>query len=96
MRRTKKPVTHTATVNGKVIKSPQRIKTRTGKIMASLMLQAESDTRSPYPVQVVAFDEDALELMLHQRGQSMTVTGRAQWQGNKSQGGYQLVVKAFG
>lgn len=96
MRRKKKPVTHKATISGRVIKSPQRIRTSTGKVMASLTLEAESDTRSPYPVQVIAFEADALALMLHQRGQRMTVTGRAQWHGGKHQGSYQLVARAFG
>lgn len=64
--------------------------------MASLTLEAESNTRSTYPVQVAAFDTDALALMLHQRGLRMTVTGRAQWHGDKHQGSYQMVARAFG
>ena len=85
----KKPETGITTISGKVTREPQRIKTKTGKAIAVLTLQAESDPHSPYPVQVVAFDADVLALMRRQHGQRITVTGLVQWRD-----GYQLVVKA--
>lgn len=60
-----KPIT--ATVTGTVTKPPQRVKTATGKIMATLTIQAESERRSPYPLKLVAFDINALELMACQK-----------------------------
>ncbi|MEM8224570.1 hypothetical protein Q4R01_17825, partial [Morganella morganii] len=53
-----KPIT--ATVTGTVTKPPQRVKTATGKVMATMTIQAESERRSPYPLKLVAFDMNAL------------------------------------
>lgn len=37
----------------------------------------ESDKRSPYQMEVIGFDLLALELMIRQRGERLTVTGAA-------------------
>lgn len=72
-----KPIT--ATVTGTVTKPPQRVKTATGKIMATMTIQAESERRSPYPLKLVAFDMNALELMACQKGSWVIATGRHEW-----------------
>lgn len=69
----------TATVTGTVTKPPQRVKTATGKVMATLTIQAESERRSFYPLKLVAFDMNALELMTCQKGSLVTATGRHEW-----------------
>ncbi|CNC29315.1 hypothetical protein [Yersinia pseudotuberculosis] len=63
------------TITGRITKPPKRIKTQTGKIMVVSTIQVETDKRTPYPLQVVGFDLLALELMLCQFGQRITVTG---------------------
>ncbi|HCT5326129.1 hypothetical protein [Morganella morganii] len=70
-----KPTTATGTVTN----SPKRVKTATGKVMETLNIQAESEHRSPYPLKLVAFDTDALELMTCRKGNRITATGRPQW-----------------
>lgn len=57
------------TFTGRITKIPQRIKTQTGKVMAVVTIQVETDKRTPYPLRVVGFDLLALELMLCQFGQ---------------------------
>ncbi|BCU88608.1 hypothetical protein KD5_01020 [Yersinia pseudotuberculosis] len=70
------------TITGRITKTPKRIKTQTGKIMAVATIQVETDKRTPYPLCVVGFDLLALELMLCQFGQRITVAGRsAYWNG---------------
>ncbi|WP_240002225.1 MULTISPECIES: hypothetical protein [unclassified Photorhabdus] len=70
--------------------APKRIKCQTGKVMAVATMQVQSDKRSPYPLRVVGFDEVALSVMLLQKGQVITVTGKASyWQG------YQLAVTSI-
>jgi len=50
--------------------------------MAVATILALSDRRSAYPLRVIAFDLLALELMLYQFGQTITVNGRtAYWNG---------------
>ncbi|CDG21633.1 conserved protein of unknown function [Xenorhabdus poinarii G6] len=78
-----KPVT--ATVTGIVTKSSQRVKTATGKVMTTMTIQAESERRSPYPLTLVAYDDDALPLMTCQKGNRITATGWPHWYN-----GYQL------
>ncbi|MEM7873184.1 hypothetical protein Q4R10_12280 [Morganella morganii] len=51
--------------------------------MATLTIQAESERCSPYPLKLVAFDDDAL--MTHQKGNRITATGWPRWYN-----GYQL------
>ncbi|MCC8368408.1 hypothetical protein J8V57_19660 [Xenorhabdus sp. PB61.4] len=52
------------------------------KVDNKATLQAQSDKRSDYPLRVVGFDEMALSVMLLQKGQVITVTGKASyWQG---------------
>lgn len=63
------------TFTGRITKIPKRIKTQTGKVMAVATIQVETDKRTPYPLRVVGFDLLALELMLCQFGQRITVTG---------------------
>lgn len=72
-----KPIT--ATVTGTVTKPPQRVKTATGKVMATMTIQAESERRSPYSLKLVAFDMNALELMTCQRGSRVIASGRHEW-----------------
>ncbi|PEI16051.1 hypothetical protein CRM78_00100 [Yersinia pseudotuberculosis] len=43
--------------------------------MAVVTIQVETDKRTPYPLCVVGFDLLALELMLCQFGQRVSVTG---------------------
>ncbi|HEM8210020.1 TPA: hypothetical protein U2M19_000829 [Providencia rettgeri] len=62
--------------SGTVIQAPDRVKTATGKVMITMTIQAESDKRSPYPLKIVAFDINALELMTCQKGNKVTTTGR--------------------
>ncbi|MBC8954963.1 hypothetical protein Xenpb_03760 [Xenorhabdus sp. PB62.4] len=58
--------------------------------MAVATMQAQSDKRSDYPLRVVGFDEMALSVMLLQRGQVITVTGKSSyWQG------YQLTASSI-
>lgn len=83
----KKTTQHTATITGTITKAPRRIKTRTGRVMATATVLVESDKRSPYPMQVIGFDLLALELMIHHRGERLTVTGSAGYHN-----GYQIVV----
>ncbi len=74
-----------ATVTGTVTKPPQRVKTATGKVIAIMTIQAESERRSPYPLKLVAFDINALLLMICQKGSRITATGWSRWYN-----GYQL------
>ena len=69
----------TATVTGTVTKPPKRVKTATGKVMAIMTIHAESERRSPYPLKLVAFDINALELMACQKGSRIVATGRHEW-----------------
>lgn len=85
-----KPVT--ATVTGTVTKPPQRVKTATGKVMATLTIQAESERRSPYPLKLVAFDINALELMACQKGSRIVATGRHEWFNGYQLTGAQIVT----
>ncbi|EPO8465196.1 hypothetical protein ACUH7A_002537 [Yersinia enterocolitica] len=71
-----------ATVTGHITKAPKRIRSQAGKVMAVATILASSDKRSDYPLRVIAFDLLALELMLCQLGQKVTVSGRsAYWNG---------------
>lgn len=85
-----KPIT--ATVTGTITKPPQRVKTATGKVMATMTIQAESELRSPYPLTLVAFDMNALELMTCQRGSRIIVTGRREWFNGYQLTGAQIVT----
>ncbi|WP_338804511.1 hypothetical protein WDV76_03495 [Xenorhabdus griffiniae] len=81
---------NTTTVTGKITAAPKRIKCQTGKVMAVATMQAQSDKRSDYPLRVVGFDEMALSVMLLQKGQVITVTGKSSyWQG------YQLTATSI-
>ncbi|CQH44056.1 Uncharacterised protein [Yersinia enterocolitica] len=64
-----------ATFTGRITKIPTRVKTQTGKVMVVATIQVETNKRTPYPLRVVGFDVLALELMLCQFGQRITVTG---------------------
>ncbi|MEQ1968001.1 hypothetical protein ABLA30_13435 [Xenorhabdus nematophila] len=92
MARRQKKNTHSivATVTGKITVSPRRVKCQTGKVMAVATMQAQSEKRSDYPLRVVGFDEMALSVMLLQKGQVITVMGKASyWRG------YQLAVSSI-
>lgn len=67
------------TTSGTVTKAPERVRTAIGKVMATMTIQAESDKRSPYPLKIVAFDINALELMTGQKGNKVTATGLYEW-----------------
>ncbi|WP_448175932.1 hypothetical protein [Morganella morganii] len=82
----KRQQTAKVTVSGTVTKQPQRVRTATGKAMATMVIQGESELRSPYPLKLVAFDDDALTLMTCQKGNWITATGWLRWHH-----GYQLV-----
>ncbi|WP_265495162.1 hypothetical protein [Providencia heimbachae] len=81
-----------ATVTGIVTKSPQRVKTATGEVMVTMTIQAESGKRSPYPLKIVAFDVNALELMTCQKGNKVTATGRYEWFNGYQLTGAQIVT----
>ncbi|HCE8950347.1 TPA: hypothetical protein NHT78_003486 [Morganella morganii] len=81
----KRQQTAKVTVSGTITKAPQRVRTATGKAMATMIIQAESELRSPYPLTLVAFDDDALALMTCQKGNRVTATGWSRWYN-----GYQL------
>ncbi|WP_236620668.1 hypothetical protein [Providencia sneebia] len=69
-------------------KNPQRVVTTTDKVMASMMIEVQSEQRSNYPMKITGFDERALSLMLCRKGQTVTITGRSSyWHG------YQLVMQ---
>ncbi|WP_145494645.1 hypothetical protein [Yersinia massiliensis] len=63
------------TFTGRITKIPRRVKTQTGKVMAVATIQVETDKRTSYPLRVIGFDLQALELMLCQFGQRITITG---------------------
>ncbi|HEI8951209.1 TPA: hypothetical protein SLH21_003050 [Morganella morganii] len=88
----KRQQTAKITVSGTVTKAPQRVRTATGKVMATLTIQAESERRSPYPLKLVAFDINALELMACQRGSRIIVTGRHEWFNGYQLTGAQIVT----
>ncbi|EMM9997733.1 hypothetical protein JAG49_004045 [Morganella morganii] len=75
----KRQQTAKVTVSGFITKPPQRVKTASGKVMATLTIQAESERRSPYPLKLVAFDDEALLLMTCQKGSWVIATGRHEW-----------------
>ncbi|PJG63855.1 hypothetical protein CV016_04350 [Yersinia kristensenii] len=78
------------TFTGRITKPPKRIKTQTGKVMAVATIQVETDKRMPYPLRVIGFDLLALELMLCQFGQRITVTGVTGFHD-----GYQITVNVI-
>ncbi|MDM3694804.1 hypothetical protein [Proteus mirabilis] len=80
------------TTSGTIIKAPERVKTATGKVMATMTIQAESDKRSPYPLKIVAFDINTLELMTYQKGNKVTATGRYEWFNGYQLTGAQIVA----
>jgi hypothetical protein len=84
----KKTTQHTATITGTITHAPRRIKTQTGRVMAAATVLVESDKRSPYPMQVIGFDLLALELMIYQRGEWLTVTGATGYHN-----GYQITAR---
>ncbi|VFS47794.1 Uncharacterised protein [Budvicia aquatica] len=57
--------------------------------MSVATILASSDKRSSYPLQVIAFDIDALTLMTFQRGQQITATGKTEWRSS-----YTMVIKS--
>ncbi len=80
------------TTSGTVIKDPKRTKTATDKVMATMTIQAESESRSSYPLKLVAFDINALELMTYQKGSRVTVMGRYEWFNGYQLTGAQIVT----
>lgn len=80
------------TLSGTIIKAPQRIKTATDKIMATMTIQVASESRSSYPLKLVAFDINALELMTCQKGSRVTAIGRYEWFNGYQLTGAQIVT----
>ncbi|WP_413482155.1 hypothetical protein [Morganella psychrotolerans] len=76
----------TSIVSGVVIKAPERGKTVKGKVYATMTIEAESECRSAYPLRLVAFDIDAIGLMMCKYGDKVTAKGSYSWFN-----GYQLV-----
>ncbi|TNV03298.1 hypothetical protein FH869_06470 [Providencia rettgeri] len=75
------------TVTGIVTKNPQRVNTTTDKVMASVMIDVQSNKRSNYPMKVIGFDEHALNLMLCRKGKTVIISGRfSYWRG------YQIII----
>ncbi|CNI14098.1 Uncharacterised protein [Yersinia frederiksenii] len=78
------------TFTGRITKTPKRINTQTGKVMAVATIQVEADKRTPYPLRVIGFDLLAIELMLCQFGQQITVTGSTGFHD-----GYQITINVI-
>lgn len=89
----KRQQTTKITVSGTVTKAPQRVKTATEKVMATMTIQAESERRSPYPLKLVAFDDEAPLLMTCQKGSRVIATGRHEWFNGYQLTGVQIVTK---
>ncbi|EBR9859712.1 hypothetical protein DS524_28650 [Salmonella enterica subsp. enterica serovar Chester] len=89
----KRQQTAKVTVSGTITKAPQRVRTATGRVMVTMTIQAESERRSPYPLTLVAFDDDALTLMTCQKGNGITATGRHEWFNGYQLTGAQIVTK---
>ncbi|MEY1637653.1 hypothetical protein [Morganella morganii] len=87
----KRQQTAKVTVSGFITKPPQRVKTASGKVMATLTIQAESERRSPYPLKLVAFDDEALLLMTCQKGSRITATGWSRWYNGYQLAGAQII-----
>ncbi|GLX65522.1 hypothetical protein KMU_35640 [Proteus vulgaris] len=66
-------------VSGVVIKAPERGKTVKGKVYATMTIEAESECRSAYPLRLVAFDIEAIELMMCKHGDKVTAKGTYGW-----------------
>lgn len=69
----------TSIVSGVVIKAPERGKTVKGKVYATMTIEADSECRSAYPLRLVAFDIDAIELMMCKHGDKVTAKGSYGW-----------------
>ncbi|MCU6211057.1 hypothetical protein KWH78_08030 [Morganella morganii] len=90
----KRQQTAKVTVSGIITKPLQRVKTATGKVMATLTIQAESERRLPYPLTLVAYEDDELILMTCQKGNRITATGWSRWhKGDQLTGGGLLLVR---
>ena len=66
-------------ISGVVIKAPERGKTVKGKVYATMIIEAVSESRNSYPLRLVAFDIEAIELMMCKRGDKVTVKGSYGW-----------------
>lgn len=69
----------TSIVFGVVIKAPERGKTVKGKVYATMTIEADSECRNAYPLRLVAFDIDAIELMMCKHGDKVTAKGSYGW-----------------
>lgn len=63
------------TITGIIKKPAKRIRTDTGQSKALAIVQVETDKRSSYPLRVIGYDLQAIELMMCQYGQRVQVTG---------------------
>lgn len=78
------------TITGIVTTKPKRSGDDTDKVVASMMVEVQSNKRSNYPMRIIGFDERALSLMLCRKGQKITITGKSSyWHG------YQLVADSI-
>lgn len=82
----------TSIVSGVVIKAPERGKTVKGKVYATMTIEADSECRSAYPLRLVAFDIDAIELMMCKHGDKVTAKGSYGWFNGYQLTGAQIVA----
>ncbi|WP_350024841.1 hypothetical protein [Providencia rettgeri] len=83
-------------VSGVVIKAPERGKTVKGKVYATMTIEAESECRSAYPLRLVAFDVEAIELMMCKHGDKVTAKGSYGWFNGYQLSGARLIANVGG
>lgn len=79
-------------ISGVVIKAPERGKTVKGRVYATMTIEAESECRSAYPLRLVAFDIDAIELMMYKYGDKVTAKGSYGWFNGYQLSGARLIA----
>lgn len=82
----------TSIVSGVVIKALERGKTVKGKVYATMTIEADSECRSAYPLRLVAFDIDAIELMMCKHGDKVTAKASYGWFNGYQLTGAQIVA----
>lgn len=78
-------------ISGVVIKAPERGKTVKGKVYATMTIEAVSESRNSYPLRLVAFDIEAIELMMCKRGDKVTAKGSYGWFNGYQLSGVKLI-----
>ncbi|ETT07307.1 hypothetical protein AB7303_17595 [Providencia rettgeri] len=79
-------------ISGVVIKAPERGKTVKGKVYATMTIEAVSESRNSYPLRLVAFDIEAIELMMCKRGDNVTAKGSYGWFNGYQLSGAKIVI----